>query len=128
MIGGVTMRNANDGPRGRQYEHLELGLLGVEQPADLVAVYSGQVAVQHHDVVPGERQMVERVVAVEDHVDRHALPAEPGPDGAGQDLEVFNDQHSHEPTMPGRRWRHGVSAVSLAGTVLTPARAYNFDA
>jgi hypothetical protein len=74
----------------------------------------------------------------------HALAAQSGPDRAGQDFEVFNDQHSHDllvalldgsglrsqavchrSTMPGRRWRHGVSAVSDPDTLLTPALAYN---
>jgi hypothetical protein len=88
--------------------------------------------------------VLQRVVAVQDHVDRHALAAQPGPDRAGQDLEVLNHQHSHErlltlldgpglhqpggvppPTMPPRRWRHGVNAVSDPDTLLTPALAYN---
>ena len=71
-------------------------------------VHAGQVPVEHHDVVAGRRQVLERVGAVEDHVDRHALAAQPGPDRAGQDLEVLDDQHSHASTMPGRRCQPGV--------------------
>jgi hypothetical protein len=55
----------------------------------------GQVPVQRHDVVAGGGQVIERVVPVKDHVDGHALPAQPGPDRGGQHLEVFDDQHPH---------------------------------
>jgi hypothetical protein len=54
-------------------------------------VYPGQVPVQHHDVVAGERQVLQRIVPVHDHVDGHALAAQPGPDGGGQHLEVLDD-------------------------------------
>src|SRR6266540_2120364 len=85
-----------DGAGRGQHQHPALRVLGHDLSADLVAVGSGQVPVQHHDVVAGDGQIVEGVVAVEDHVDGHALAAQSGPDGAGQDLEVFNDQHSHD--------------------------------
>ena len=76
---------------------IRLGDRSADQPpAYLVAVHSGQVPVQHHDVVTGHGQMLERVVPVEDDVDRHAFPAQPGADRLGQDLEVFDDQHSHD--------------------------------
>jgi hypothetical protein len=52
--------------------------------------------------------MLECIGAVEDHVDRHALAAQPGAEGPGQDLEIFDDQHAHAPTMPGIRWQLGV--------------------
>jgi hypothetical protein len=48
---------------------------GHDPPAHVVAVRARQVAVEHHDVVPGDREMLQRVVAVEDHVDRHAFAA-----------------------------------------------------
>ena len=92
------------------------GVRGDDPPAHLVAVHAGQVPVEHHHVVPGDRQVLERVVAVEDHVDRHALAAQPGADRPGQDLEVFDDQHSHAPTMPGPRWQPGVGRWHRADT------------
>ena len=83
-------------------------------PADLVAVHAGQVPVKHDHVVPGDGQVLERVVAVQGDVDRHPLPAQPGPDRPGEHLEILRDQHSHaskdarpavsarcQPTAPG---------------------------
>jgi hypothetical protein len=84
--------------------------------------------------------MLERGVPVENDVDGHAFPAKPGADRLGQDLEVFNYQHSHDLFVillrggcPANRrgyvtWsRHcqvaGVRPVSAADTVLTPAVA-----
>ena len=40
-------------------------------------------------------EVAEGVGPVEDDVDGHALAAQPGPDRAGQDLEILDDQHSH---------------------------------
>ena len=40
--------------------------------------------------------MTERVDPVEDNVDRHALAAKPGPDRPGHDLEILDDEHSHD--------------------------------
>ena len=107
--------------------------VGRQPPAYLVAVHSGQVPVQHHDVIAGDGQMLERVVPVENDVDGHALAAKPGPDRLGQDLEVFNYQHSHDlfmilprraaarlrdlgQTMPGHRCQAGVSRRHRADT------------
>ena len=59
-------------------------------------MHSGQVPVQHHDVIAGHGQMLERGVPVENDVHGHAFPAKPGADRLGQDLEVFNYQHSHD--------------------------------
>jgi hypothetical protein len=75
---------------------------GDDPPAHVVAVRAGQVPVEDHHVVPGDCQMLQGGVAVADHVDRHPLAAQPGPDRAGQDLEVLHHQHAHPPTMPGR--------------------------
>src|ERR1039458_4081780 len=58
-------------------------------------MYAGEVSVEHHHVVAGDGQVRERVGAVQGHVDRDALAAQPGPDRAGQNLEVLDDQHSH---------------------------------
>jgi hypothetical protein len=86
----------SDGTGRSQHQHPAPGPPGHGPSADFVAAGSGQVPVQHHDVIAGDGQMVERAVPVEDHVDRHALPAQSGPDRRGQDLEIFNDQHSHD--------------------------------
>ena len=63
--------------------------------ANLVTVGSGQVPVQHHDVVAGDGQMAERIAAVQDDVHGHALPAQPRSDRPGQNPVIFHDQHSH---------------------------------
>ena len=91
--------------------------VGDDPPAHLVAVHAGQVAVEDHHVVAGDGQPLQRVVAVEDHVDGHALAAQPGADGAGQDLEVLDDQHPHAaPRCQVARWQPQVSA----GAALAP--------
>jgi hypothetical protein len=73
--------------------------LGCQPPANLVAMYSAQVPVQHHDVIAGHGQMLKRGVPVENDVYGHALTAKPCPDRLGQDLEVFDYQHSHDLLM-----------------------------
>ena len=69
--------------------------VGRELPANLVAVRSGQVPVQYHDVVAGDGQMAERIAAVKDDVHGHALPAQPRSDRPGQNPVIFHNQHSH---------------------------------
>jgi hypothetical protein len=66
------------------------------------------------------RQALDRAVAVEDHVDRHPLAAQPGSDRAGQNLEVLNhqDAHPHQRCQAG-----GGNQVSSGGTGLTPPPA-----
>jgi hypothetical protein len=58
--------------------------------------------------------MPQRVVAVEDDVDGHPLPAKPGSDRVRHDLHVLNDQDSH-----GVSWTllfgEGLLLVSLPG-------------
>src|SRR5487761_1324178 len=88
-----------DGAGRGQHQHPGLGALSRQPPAYLIAVYSGQVPVQHHHVVAGEGQMLESVIPVEDDVDRHSFPAKSCPDRCGQDFEVFDDQHSHDLIM-----------------------------
>ena len=76
--------------------------------------------------------MIECIVTVEDDINRHALSAKPGPDRSGQDLEILDNEHSHDlcpfgfarvvatfslsmgrddigPTMTGPRCQHGVN-------------------
>ena len=59
-------------------------------------MHSGQVPIEHHDVVTGDGHMVERFVPVEDDVDRHPLLAQSGRDRPRQDLVIFNDEDSHD--------------------------------
>jgi hypothetical protein len=58
--------------------------------------------------------MTEGVVPVEDDVDRHTLAAKAGPDRAGKDLEILDDQNSHE-LSPLRRLRIVAKSSSRAG-------------
>jgi hypothetical protein len=60
-------------------------------PADLVAVHTGQVPVQHHDVIAGHGQLAERFGAVVDGIDRHAFSPQPGHDRPRRGLEIFHN-------------------------------------
>ena len=75
--------------------------LGDKRAADLVAVYAGQVAVEHEHVVVGEREVRERVVAVERDVDGHALAAQARSDRLGQLDVILDQQYSHRPLQRG---------------------------
>ena len=68
---------------------------GDDAPAHLVAVRPGQVPVEDDDVIGRQAEMVESVVAVQRHVDRHALAAQAGRDRPSQDLVVLGHQHAH---------------------------------
>jgi len=58
-------------------------------------VHAGDIAVQHHDVIGGDGEVREGVVAVEDYVDGHAGLAQPGCQRHGQLGVVFDHQHPH---------------------------------
>ena len=81
---------------------------------------AGQVPVEHDHVIPGHREGLKRVIPVKGHVDRHALPPQPGRYGFRQNVEILGDQHSHG---SNDAIRGGVSQVSASGTVLAPAPA-----
>jgi len=83
-------------------------------------VDAGQVAVEDDHVVTGHRQGLKRVLAVKGHVDRHALPTQPGRFGFREDLEILGDQYSHG---ANDAIGNGVSQVSASGTAVTPAPA-----
>jgi hypothetical protein len=68
---------------------------GGQRPADLIAAHAGQVPVQHHHVIERAGGVLQRVGAVEDHVDSHARPAQPGRDDRGQLRLVLDHQHPH---------------------------------
>lgn len=114
-----------NGARRGQHQYPGRAVRRDDLPADVVTVDAGQVPVQDHDVVARDRQAFGCIAAVEDHVDRHPLTTQPGRDGPGQYLEVFDDQYAHDLTMADRRWRLGVKPVSATDTGLTPASAYN---
>ena len=139
-----TLHSLLDRAGRRQHQYPTLGALSHKPAADLVAVNDGQVAVQDHDVVVSDGKMAECVVAVEDHVDRHALSAQSGRDGRGQDFVVFDYQDSHvclavlrlasaSPSRPRRGAIdtlqgypvRGDSQVTAAVTVLSPTMSYN---
>jgi hypothetical protein len=93
---------------------------GDDPAAHVVTVRAGQIPVEDHHVIPGQRQALDRAVAVEDHVDRHPLAAQPGSDRAGQ--------NSRSPQPPGRASHQrcqagGGNQVSSGGTGLTPPPA-----
>ena len=79
-----------DGVGGGQHQHPALRTLGDERAADLIAVHFGEVSVQHDHVIRSDGRAGERVAAVMGDVDRDPLAAQPGRNGVGQDLVIFD--------------------------------------
>jgi hypothetical protein len=82
-------------PRRREHEHLRVGLLGGERPADVVAVDLGQVAVEHDDVVVGDPRLEQRLGAVGRDVDRDPFAAQAAGDGVRDAALVLGNQYAH---------------------------------
>jgi hypothetical protein len=82
-------------PGRGQHQHPALGSARGKDPADVIAVRAGQVPVQHHHVIAVDRCVIEGCVAVQGHVDGHALAAQPGGHRPGQELVILGYQHSH---------------------------------
>jgi hypothetical protein len=57
--------------------------------------------------------MSQRVVPVEDYIDRHTFAAKPGPDRAGQNLEILDDQHSHDGSAFRFQWVRAASSSAM---------------
>ena len=95
-----------------------------EGSADVVAMGARQVAVQHHDVVVGDRQARTGVAAVEGDVDGHAFAAQPDGHRLGEHLVVFGYQHSHRSTVTAPLYEACASPGTDAGT---PARPVAHD-
>ena len=83
--------------RARGGQHKDAGgrPLGHEQAADLIAMDARQIAVEDDDVVLVDRQVTERIGAVQGDIDGHAFLAQAGGDGFGQHLVIFDDEQSH---------------------------------
>ena len=124
-----------DRSRRGEHQHPGCGSFGDKGPADIIAGYAGQVPVQHHHVVAGDRQVVQGRGAVQGHVDGHPLPAQPGRDRRGQDLVVLGHQNPHrlpaasrpaacQPPAPASQ-AAGDSQVTLSVTAASPALLYN---
>ncbi len=64
-----------DRVRGGEHQHTGVAAALHERAADLVAVHTRKIAVEHDDVVVGDRRVGDRAGTVEDEVDRHALTA-----------------------------------------------------
>ena len=78
-----------------QHQHPRLAVLGDEPAADQIAVHARQVTVEHDDVVGVQRDVCDRVGAVERDVDGHALGAQSFGQRPSETLVVFDDQHPH---------------------------------
>jgi hypothetical protein len=63
-------------------------------------VHPGQVAVEHDDVVRGERGDLHRRPAVVGDVDRHALVSQALRDAVGQHLLILDHQYPHVSIVP----------------------------
>ena len=82
--------------------------------ADLVAVHSRQVAVEHDDVVGEHARLVERVVSRLGHVHRDALTPQAAGDGVGDARLVLGDQYPHGQSRPAflsSSWFRAVSGL-----------------
>ena len=82
-------------PGRGQHQHPARASVGDHRPAHLVAVYAGQVPVEHDHVVVGERDPPERLTAVERDVDSHPFAAQHGRHGFGQAWMILDHQHPH---------------------------------
>ena len=66
-----------------------------DELAELVAVDAGEVAVEQHDVIGGQVDLCDRLVAVVGDVDGHALVAQALGDPVGVAGNVLDDQDPH---------------------------------
>ena len=64
---------------------------------------TGEIAIEDHDVVVGDRQAVESIGPVESDVDRHPLPPESDADRTSEHGVVFDDENSHATMIPAFR-------------------------
>ena len=71
------------------------GTLGAHDPAYVVAVHLGKIAVQHEHVIANDARLHERVGAVSGQVDGHALTPESAGDRVRQPALIFDDQYAH---------------------------------
>ena len=105
-----------DRPGRRQHQHPGLGSARGQGPADVVAGHAGQVPVQHHHVIAGDRQAFQGRGAIQGDVDGHPLPAQPGRHRAGQHLVVLGHQNPHRLPAASRAPRHACRLLpSIAG-------------
>ena len=72
-------------------------MLRREATCDLVAVRTGDVAIEHDHVVLVDGELLERSVAVAGDVRRDRLEPEPVADRLGEEELVLDDQHAHAP-------------------------------
>jgi D-alanyl-D-alanine carboxypeptidase/D-alanyl-D-alanine-endopeptidase (penicillin-binding protein 4) len=86
-VGDRTARGEHQHPGQRAGRH-QVG-------ADLVAVDTRQVPVQHHDVVPGHQGHLVSRRSVGGDVDGEPLAPQPARDGLGQGLFVLDHEHPH---------------------------------
>ena len=87
------------GGRG-QHEDAGCRRPGNQVSGHRVAVHPRQPAVEHDDVVAGERGYLHRGRAVVGHVHGHALVAQAFRYAVGEHLLILHNQHSHDPMVP----------------------------
>ena len=80
---------------GGEHQHPARAPALGEVLADPVAVYAGQVPVQHDHVVAGHGDVVKRFLPIASEVHGHPLVPQPGRHRLGESLVIFHDQHSH---------------------------------
>ena len=87
---------------------------------DLVAGRSGDVAVEHGDVVGVDAQQLQRGVAVTGDVGRDRLQAQAVADGLCHEGLVLDDQHTHPPMLRAGAYRRRIENRIRAGNTTLP--------
>jgi hypothetical protein len=94
VVDGVARGEHQDPRRGHLVGRRQGGI-GADPPAQVEAVGVGQVEVQAHQVVRGDRQSLHRLGTVVGHVDGVALAPEPPGQRVGQVDLVLDHQQPH---------------------------------
>ena len=79
-----------------QHQHPRCRARADDLGAQPIARHPGQVAVEHHHVVSGDRRLLVPGLAVVRDVDGHPLAAQATGDGVGQRTLVLDHQHPHQ--------------------------------
>ncbi len=86
-----------DAARCRQHQDASADALGCQPLADLVAVKTRKIAVEHDHVVLVHARVDKPRLTVAGDVDRHALTAKPRGDGLGELSVILHNQYAHMP-------------------------------
>ena len=105
---------------GGEHEDRHAAAGGDDALGDLVTVGSGNVSVEHGDVVGVDAQQLESSVAVTGDVCRDRLQAQAIADGVCHIGLVLNDQHTHAPMLRAGTYRRRIENRIRAGNTTLP--------